>query len=184
MNDDTTHNQPLPAAVIESPLGWVGIAVTTSGIRHATLFHPTRDAAERELRAYNGNLAVASPLAAEACQRLRAYTAGARDALQDFPVDLPPKLPAPSRAVLLALRHVPPGQTRTYGWLAETAGLGRTKARAAGAIIAANPVPLWLPCHRIVAADGTLHGYGGGLAMKRQLLQLEGALRPALATMP
>lgn len=184
MNQNSTHHQPLPAALIESPLGWVGIAVTADGIRHATLFHPTREAAERELRAYNGDLDVASPLAAEACQRLRAYTTGACDALQDFPIDFPPKLPTPSRAVLLALRRVPPGQTRSYGWLAETAGLGRTKARAAGAIIAANPVPLWLPCHRIVAADGSLHGYAGGLAMKRQLLQLEGALPPALATMP
>ncbi|MCK9518517.1 MAG: MGMT family protein, partial [Dehalococcoidia bacterium] len=49
-------------------------------------------------------------------------------------------------------------------------------SRAIGAIMGANPIPLWLPCHRVVASDGSLHGFGGGLAMKQQLLELEGAL--------
>ncbi|WP_322795838.1 MGMT family protein, partial [Tepidiforma sp.] len=102
-------------------------------------------------------------------------------ALEATPLDLPPDLPAATRAVLLTLREVPPGETRSYGWLARRAGLGPAGARAVGAIIGANPLPLWLPCHRIVAADGSLHGFAGGLAMKRQLLQHEGALPPAMA---
>ena len=48
------------------------------------------------------------------------------------------------------------------------------------AMCGANPIPLWLPCHRVVASDGSLHGFGGGLAMKRQLLELEGALQGSL----
>ncbi|MGB4863433.1 MAG: MGMT family protein, partial [Tepidiformaceae bacterium] len=48
--------------------------------------------------------------------------------------------------------------------------------RAIGAAVGSNPIPLWLPCHRVVASDGSLHGFGGGLAMKSALLELEGAL--------
>jgi methylated-DNA-[protein]-cysteine S-methyltransferase len=54
-------------------------------------------------------------------------------------------------------------------------------ARLIGAIVGANPIPLWLPCHRIIASDGNLQGFGGGLAMKRALLELEGALPLRLA---
>ncbi len=169
----------LRAAIIETPLGWAGVAVTPAGIRHATLFHRTREAALGELRAFGADEpdpAQCPPLLRQALHCLAAYTAGAPAALADFPVDLPPALPEPSRRVLLTLRSIPPGELRSYAWLAEAAGLGRAKARAVGAIIAANPVPLWLPCHRVVAADGSLHGFAGGLAMKCQLLQLEGAL--------
>ncbi len=163
------------AAVTATALGWAGVALAPLGIRHATLFHHTFEAALRELLAF-GAVEGESPATAEACARLRAYADGDIAALQAFPVDLPAGLPAHSRAVLLALRDVPPGETRSYGWLAEHAGLGRSRARAVGAIIGANPVPLWLPCHRILAADGSLHGFGGGLAMKQRLLQHEGAL--------
>jgi methylated-DNA-[protein]-cysteine S-methyltransferase len=172
-------DSPLPAAAVETPLGWAGVAVSPAGIRRATLFHRTRDACLGELRAFGAveaQPAQRPPLLAAALERLAAYAAGDPAALGSFPVDLPPDLPAASRRVLLALRNIPPGEVRSYGWLAEAAGLGRGNARAAGAIIGANPVPLWLPCHRVVAADGSLHGFGGGLAMKRRLLELEGAL--------
>jgi methylated-DNA-[protein]-cysteine S-methyltransferase len=79
------------------------------------------------------------------------------------------------RRTWLALRDIPAGETRSYGWLAKQMGVpGR--ARAIGAMMGQNPIPLWLPCHRVVASDGTLHGFGGGLAMKRELLELEQAL--------
>lgn len=170
---------PPVAAVTSTALGWAGVALSPRGIRHATLFHHTRAAALGELRAF-GATEGESPAAAEACARLRAYAAGEVAALEAFPVDLPPGLPHLSRTVLLALRDVPPGQTRSYGWLAEHVGLGRNRARAVGAIIGANPIPLWLPCHRIIAADGSLHGFGGGLAMKQRLLQHEGSLPASL----
>ncbi|PFG74039.1 methylated-DNA--[protein]-cysteine S-methyltransferase [Tepidiforma thermophila] len=169
----------LPAAVIETDLGWAGIALAPGGIRHATLFHPTRDAALGELRAFGGREADSDALR-QACARLLDYARGDLAALAAFPVDLPPELPIASRRVLLALRDIPPGETRSYAWLAARAGLGSGAARAAGAIIGANPAPLWLPCHRIVAADGTLHGFAGGLALKRRLLEHEGALPRSL----
>jgi len=73
------------------------------------------------------------------------------------------------------LRDVPRGQTRSYGWLARRRG-GPDAVRAGGAAVGANPGSLWLPCYRVVASDGSLHGFGGGLAMKQALLELEGAL--------
>jgi len=76
--------------------------------------------------------------------------------------------------VLTTLREaVPPGATISYGELAELVGHPGA-ARAVGTTMATNPVPIILPCHRVLASDGTLGGYGGGLDMKRELLGIEG----------
>ena len=111
--------------------------------------------------------------------QLREYFAGQR---RDFtlPLDLPPMEPV-SEAVLQALRTVRYGETITYGELAKLSGTG-VPARAIGEIMAANPVPIIIPCHRVVASDG-LGGYSGGepgrqLETKRWLLENEGALPP------
>jgi methylated-DNA-[protein]-cysteine S-methyltransferase len=113
--------------------------------------------------------------------QLREYFAGQR---RDFslPLDLPPMEPV-TEAVLRALRTVGYGKMITYGELAELSGTG-VPARAIGEIMAANPVPIIIPCHRVVASDG-LGGYSGGdpgrhLETKRWLLENEGALPPAL----
>jgi methylated-DNA-[protein]-cysteine S-methyltransferase len=76
--------------------------------------------------------------------------------------------------VLRALARVSYGRTVTYGELAARVGQPRG-ARAVGQAMARNPVPLVIPCHRVVASGGGLGGYGGGLALKRRLLDLEGA---------
>ena len=81
------------------------------------------------------------------------------------------------RAVLEQLARVPYGELTTYGTLAERAGRPRA-ARAVGTIMNRNPVPIVLPCHRVVGSTGSLVGYAGGLDRKRTLLELEGALRP------
>ena len=73
------------------------------------------------------------------------------------------------------LARVPYGQTATYGQLAAKVGRPRA-ARAIGMIMNRNPIPIVLPCHRIVGSNGSLVGYGGGLDRKEQLLRLEGAL--------
>jgi methylated-DNA-[protein]-cysteine S-methyltransferase len=70
---------------------------------------------------------------------------------------------------------VPYGRTETYGGLARKVGRPRA-ARAVGTVMHNNPIPIVLPCHRIVGADGSLTGYAGGLDVKRRLLELEGAL--------
>jgi methylated-DNA-[protein]-cysteine S-methyltransferase len=74
-----------------------------------------------------------------------------------------------------ALREVPVGETASYGELADSLGMSVGAARAVGAANGANPVSLFVPCHRIVGADGSLTGYAGGLDRKRWLLRHEGA---------
>ena len=80
--------------------------------------------------------------------------------------------------VLRELARVPYGRTTTYGTLAATVGRPRA-ARAVGTVMHNNPIPIVLPCHRVVGANGSLTGYGGGLHVKRALLELEGALLPS-----
>ena len=113
--------------------------------------------------------------------QLREYFAGQRREFA-LPLDLPQLEPV-TEAVLRALRTVGYGETITYGELAKLSGTG-VPARAIGEIMAANPVPIIIPCHRVVASDG-LGGYSGGdpghhLETKRWLLENEGALPPAL----
>lgn len=111
-------------------------------------------------------------LLAEGRRQLLDYLAGAR---RDF--DLPIRLEGTAfqRQVWAALREIPYGEIRSYGQIA--AAVGRPKAaRAVGMANHSNPVPILIPCHRVIGADGRLTGYGGGLDLKRRLLELEGVL--------
>lgn len=112
-----------------------------------------------------------------AARRLSAYFAGDRQALVDQRVEM---LGTDfERAVWGELRRIPVGRTISYGQLA--ARVGRPNgSRAAGQANGRNPIGIVVPCHRVIAADGTLGGYGGGLDRKRWLLEHEGALEPAL----
>ena len=106
---------------------------------------------------------------AEAVRQLRAYFAG-RLRRFDLPLDLR-GTPFQLR-VWRALLEVPYGETRSYRQIA--AAIGEPKAvRAVGAANGANPIAIVVPCHRVVGADGSLTGYGGGLTLKRKLLALE-----------
>ena len=116
------------------------------------------------------------PLGSVAAQwlvHLREYLSGKRRA---FPLPIAwASLPPFQRAVLRATFALPYGQMRTYGEIA--AAIGRPKAaRAVGRALATNPMPIVIPCHRVVGHDGRLHGYGGpgGLETKAWLLRLEG----------
>src|SRR5207248_4670388 len=91
----------------------------------------------------------------------------------DLPLDL--RVAPFNEAVLHELARVPYGRTETYGALAARVGRPRA-ARAVGTVMNRNPIPIVLPCHRIVGANGSLTGYAGGLDVKRRLLQLEGAM--------
>ncbi len=158
-------------------MGFVGVALTPAGIGRATLFHPHQAAARAELAAY-GAIERPDPRAPEISRLLQGFAAGEAVSLDEYPVDLPAGGDSFRRRAWLALRDIPRGETRSYAWLARRAG--SPSARAAGAAAGSNPIPLWLPCHRVVGSDGSLHGFGGGLAMKRRLLELEGALPASL----
>lgn len=117
----------------------------------------------------------------QAIGQLREYFAGQRHDF-DLPLDLPDFEPT-TAAVLKTLQQVAYGETITYAELAARSGTD-VPARAIGSIMAANPLPIVIPCHRVVAADG-LGGYSGGdpgrnLETKRWLLENEGALPPVL----
>jgi len=92
----------------------------------------------------------------------------------DLPTDLS-RVPDFQRVVLHELARVPYGEVTTYGTLAARVGKPRA-ARAVGGAMNRNPIPIVLPCHRVIGASGSLTGYGGGLDRKRALLKLEGAL--------
>jgi methylated-DNA-[protein]-cysteine S-methyltransferase len=103
--------------------------------------------------------------------------AGGSPDLRDIPLD-EHELDDLRRAVYAATRDIPPGTTRSYGEIARTIGRQDPEAaREVGAALARNPYPIIVPCHRVVAANGALHGFSapGGLATKRRMLELEGA---------
>ena len=102
-------------------------------------------------------------------EELLAYLSGAR---RDFDLPLAPAGTEFQCAVWTALRDIPYGQTQTYGQIALS--IGRPKAvRAVGQANHCNPLPIFLPCHRVVGSRGALTGYAGGLALKKALLTLE-----------
>lgn len=106
---------------------------------------------------------------AEACRQLDEYFAGKRFR---FELVLDPQVTPFRRRVLDALLTIPYGQTRSYGEIARQIGSPRA-SRAVGAANGANPIPIVIPCHRVIGGDGSLTGFGGGLPTKRFLLELE-----------
>ena len=105
-----------------------------------------------------------------AIEQLREYFAGER---KTFSLTLSPAGTEFQRAVWSELRNIPYGETISYKELAER--IGKPKAvRAVGAANGANPIPIIIPCHRVIGNDGSLTGFGGGLPLKKRLLELEG----------
>jgi len=153
----------MPKAVLDTPIGPLGLVASDTGLR-TVLFDGARIRSEG-----------CSAVLAEAERQLDAYFAGE---LVQF--DLPLELDGTDfqQRCWLALRSIPYGQTVSYGEQARRLGLGPDSARAVGAANGQNPLPIVLPCHRVIGANGSLTGFGGGLHVKRFLLEHEGALLP------
>src|SRR3982751_6855874 len=148
-------------AVVDTPIGPLGLVASEDALQ-ALLFDGSK------VRPEGG-----SPVLAEAAQQLQAYFDG--DRLEfDLPLDLHGS--EFQRRCWLALATIPYGQTVSYGEQARRLGLGHDAARAVGAANGRNPLPIVLPCHRVIGANGSLTGFGGGLPVKRFLLEHEGAL--------
>jgi len=116
---------------------------------------------------------------ADATGQIEAWFAGE---LQRFELALAPRGTTFQRSVWALLADIPWGRTTTYGALADQLGKPGS-ARAVGAANGANPLPIILPCHRVIGADGSLTGFGGGLAAKRWLLAHEGHAFPQQAAL-
>jgi methylated-DNA-[protein]-cysteine S-methyltransferase len=150
--------------------GWIGLLASDHGFTRVTLPQTSREAAAKELGDEINNCQLDEIRFAGIVPGLKTYFMGS-------PIDFPQKLDyvdATSFQVQVweKTRSIPYGQTRSYSWIAEQ--INRPRAcRAVGQALGKNPLPIIVPCHRVVAADGSLHGFRGGLAMKQRLLLLE-----------
>jgi DNA-3-methyladenine glycosylase II len=168
--------------VFPSPVGPVGLAWSRRGVCRVVFGAMEPEAIAGKLQdACPGLKEVKRPPAVvrEVRKRVGGLVRGKPDDLRDIPVDLSGNSEF-SRKVLRALRSVKPGQVITYGRLAAKAGRPGA-ARAVGRIMGANPVPIIVPCHRCMGADGSLTGFStaGGTALKARLLFIEGYERNA-----
>ena len=156
----------------ETAAGWVGIAWSGEGLVAVTLPEPDEAAALRRLPRPADPAPQPPPgldISALA-GKLRRYFQG-EDVRFDEPLD--PRLGTGFQQQVWALtRAIPRGETRTYGHLARLAGHAGS-ARAVGQAMAHNPWPVIVPCHRVVGHDGRLTGFGGGLALKQHMLEME-----------
>ncbi|MBI4300117.1 MAG: methylated-DNA--[protein]-cysteine S-methyltransferase [Chloroflexi bacterium] len=156
--------------LVPTAMGWAGLLASERGLLRLTLPRQSRDIAEQDLLA-----GVATPMRDKAPfgdlpERLAAYFQGEAIAFLDS-VDLSEAAPF-KRAVWEAARKVPYGEVRSYSWLA--AEIGKPQARrAVGQALGANPIPIIIPCHRIIGAKGDLRGFRDGLETKGLLLELE-----------
>lgn len=158
--------------VCETDFGWVGIVACEAGISYLSLPRPSEQEALREvLDLHPGAVAGDEESFGELVSRLRRYFQGESVTFDDA-LDLSGGT-AFQRRVWEFIRTIPRGETRSYGWVGAQVGCPRG-ARAIGQTMAINPIPIIVPCHRVVGGDGSLHGFGGGLEMKDKLLRLEG----------
>ncbi|MGV8944291.1 MAG: methylated-DNA--[protein]-cysteine S-methyltransferase [Thermomonas sp.] len=151
---------------IESPAGPLIIAADDCGLRHIE-FHQNRHPADRDAWQGGDNAVLQAAQA-----QLQEYFAGTRT---DFTLPLAPRGTAFQLGVWQELARIPYGATISYAELAQRVGKP-TATRAVGAANGRNPLPIVLPCHRVIGADGALTGFGGGLPVKEFLLKLEGAM--------
>ena len=148
-------------AYVESPIGRLLLVASENGNLQEINF-PGRRAPQSDWREE------ATPLV-ETIRQLRAYWAGE---LRDFDLPLAPEGTPFQHLVWDALCKIPYGETISYGQLARR--IGNPKAsRAVGLANGSNPIPIVIPCHRVIGSNGKLTGYGGGLEIKEKLLALE-----------
>ena len=185
----------LASVVFPTRFGWMGLAASAKGVRALVLAKTSRAAAERMLAQHLGSkfdvrssgekqgagrrgmnnpqrrTSNLEPVLREARSQVLRYLGGKSRTL-DFPIDLSGGTPFQRRVWQAAVR-IPYGRARSYRWIASKIG-GTRYARAVGNALGANPVPLIVPCHRVVAHDASLGGFSCGLAVKRRPLDLEG----------
>jgi len=173
------YMEMIKAAAFKTDWGWIGVLATAHGIAAVTLPCRNRHAAEEQLQK-------ARPFPIHFAQRgtgdrhvqvaksaILAYLHGKRQEF-DLPLDFHGRTVFHQK-VWETLRRIPYGRVRSYGWVARKVGKPQA-ARAVGAACGANPLPLVVPCHRVVAGDGSLGGFAGGLKLKKRLLVLEGVI--------
>jgi methylated-DNA-[protein]-cysteine S-methyltransferase len=156
--------------IADTPIGPLLLAVTERGLARIS-YDPEPERETDELARTFGVRVLRAPRRVDLVRReLDEYFEGRRRDF-DLPLDLRSRTGF-SRDILERLARVPYGEVTTYGTLAKEAGKPQA-ARAVGTVMNRNPIPIVLPCHRVVGSTGSLVGYGGGLDRKRLLLDLE-----------
>ena len=154
--------------IADSPVGSLDLWATREGVRHIGFHRGVDLIASGE--ALSGD--DPPPHLGRAAEQLTAYFEGR---LRDFEIELDfGSLTSFQVKVYERLRRIPYGRVTTYGQIAHDIGEGPQAARAVGRAVGANPVAIIVPCHRVVASDGRLTGYSGGLDRKATLLRIEG----------
>ena len=156
-------------------LGWMGVVSSEVGLREVILPQESEEAVLNRIRGRNYTVKVGdSSLFGDLPQRMERYFACEE---MCFPDKL--DFAGASRfqqSVWQAARTIPYGETRSYAWVASQLNLPKA-ARAVGQALGRNPLPIVIPCHRVLSSDGGLGGFSAGLEMKKQLLYLENARR-------
>lgn len=158
-------------------VGELYVALSEHGLIALDFGPGERNFVERVQHRTKATLVLSREKCAEALRQVRDYLDGKRTAF-NLPLDMS-LMTDFQRQVLMAALEIPRGQWLTYGEVAKAIGRPQA-ARAVGQALGHNPMPIVIPCHRVLGADGSLHGYsgGGGLQTKAWLLQLEGAQLP------
>jgi len=156
--------------LFETKMGWMGVLAGNRGLIRTTLPCKSKEEAFSKLGERVGQATLAPGYFKDLTRRFIRYYEGKEVFFSDE-IDISAGT-AFQRSVWKVTSLIPYGEARSYGWVAE--GLGdRRAARAAGQALHRNPLPIVVPCHRVLGCDGSLTGFGGGLPMKKALLKLE-----------
>ncbi len=152
-------------------IGWIAVLASSRGLVRVILPQPSAGAARRLL---STDAARSPDLFGDLVPRFTAYFGGRRMSFADK-LDLSGATEF-QRRVWETVRQIPYGETKSYCWVAQQIGRPGA-ARAVGQSLAGNPLPIIIPCHRVVTAGGRVGGYSGGVEMKKYLLRLEASAR-------
>jgi len=163
-----------PYDIFSTRFGWIGVLYSNNGLRFCVLKRTASQAFEAiKAEAMESSLIASSETYVKAI--LQQYMSGVEDNLRLITIDLIGQSTFYSDA-WKACRNIPLGQTRSYTWVANKIGRPRSQ-RAVGRAMASNPIPIVIPCHRVIRSDGSTGGYsGGGPDIKNKLLALEGEM--------
>ena len=164
----------LAFALFDTSLGWMGVVVSAYGLKRVIL--PQKSKETVLCQVMNCGCGVECQdiaLFDDLPYRLMQYLAGGSVGFPDR-LDLG-ETTRFQQMVWQLVRTIPYGETRSYGWVASRLGLPKA-ARAVGQALGRNPLPIIIPCHRVISSDGGLGGFGGGLELKEKLLRLERAI--------
>ena len=160
---------PLKYTIIDTHIGKISILGSEQGLKEGSI-HKSRQAALKRISQRFSDTIESSDGFGDLPQRLERYAGGERSSFNcklDFGNSTPFQ-----RAVWEATRSVPYGETRSYEWIAQRIGKPGA-ARAVGQALKCNPLPIVVPCHRVIGKDGSLTGFSCGLELKKRLLDME-----------